>query len=267
MTDKKANVLKKYGGQITQAADRMTMEETDFKQGTPEFINHRDEKIRDIIRDSFGIIAKPSGKWQHDHGYFFNRRSEMGFIGDRGTNIVAGLFGRELFDLIYPGWWGGQGKVSQGLLTEKVNNKVYEPGSNFAKLISRPGWDNLADTRDSKTFTNTLEAPVHVQEHNLEGTWQQGTETRTTTQYVPHSTSHPIKTVVDPVTMQAAGVPTHGFGHLVKPNPFDPNTFYGFDGLINGGGQPIHPHLKPHPYTPPPHIPQMRDPTLRSLYA
>ena len=249
-------MLRKYGGQISQAAHQKTKEETNYAENSPEFNDYKHNQIRDIVRDSFGIIGKPSDKWTHDQSYFFNRRSEMGFTRDNGVNLVAGMFGRELFELIYPNWWGGQGKASHAPLTQKVNDKIYEPGTNFARYINRPGWNDSvpADTINQRTieFTQTAQNP-----ENLQSEYKQ---------IVPHSTRYPEKELIDPISMTVAGVPTGGFRPHVMQNTFNPNNYYGFDGLLNGGGHPVYPTYKPHEFQPPAHIPQVRDPTLRSLY-
>ena len=212
--------------------------------------------MREIVRDSFGVIGKPSDKWQHDHSIFFNRRSEMGFSGDKGHNLVAGLVGRELFELVYPQWWGGQGKVSQASLTQKVNNKTYEPGSNFACLIPHPSWYSNESKDVSQRQTLPIANEGQYGENNVQVSQ-------------PH---HQVfaghrKEKIDPVSMIAAGVRTEGSYYRNMARAFDPSTFYGVDGTINGGSEPVYPLYRDHPYTPPPHIPQARDPTLRSLYS
>lgn len=68
-----------------------------------------------------GIIAKPSDKWHSDTAYFFNRRSEMGFT-DPDTVLLRGLFGQALQAIIYPRWWGGNGKISEAPITDKVTS-------------------------------------------------------------------------------------------------------------------------------------------------
>lgn len=202
------------------------------------------------MRDGFGVIGKPSDKWYNDQSVFFNRRSEMGFSGDKGASIVAGMFGRELFDLIYPQWWGGQGKVSQPAPTEKVNNKMYEAGSNFAHLMTHPGMNTakIPEVASTSNYQSGQEQPVACVRQR------------------PVTSALLNKERLDPVSMRVAGIPTEGCYYRNVSRAFDPSTFYGLEGTINGGGEPVYPLYKDPEFTPPPHIPQARDPTLRSLY-
>lgn len=177
----------------------------------------------------------------------------MGFTRDRGQHIVAGMFGRELFDLIYPQWWGGQGLASQLSPTDKVNNKAYEPGSNFAALMQHP-----------------LSATRHYDEENLQSeVAKQGSVQNTEDLHMarrPVTSALLRKERIDPVSMKVAGVATAGYDYRNVVRNFDPYTYYGLEGTINGGGEPVYPIFKRHEFNPPAHIPQVRDPTLRSLY-
>lgn len=180
----------------------------------------------------------------------------MGFNKANGENIVAGMFGRELFELIYPNWWGGQGKISQTPTTQKVNEKDYEPGSNFATFINRPGW-HVPATPDILN-QRTMDFNQTAQSQDV----QQSGEKMTNY----HQSHRIVKETVDPVSMIVAGVPTGGLRPHLMHRAFDPDTFYGSNGLLNGGGEPVYPTYRPHHFQPPAHIPQVRDPTLRSLY-
>lgn len=54
-----------------------------------------------------------------------------------GNNLVS-IFGKALKDLyqvIYPGWWGGSGKQSEEEVTCKVNNLPFQVGSTAFKTI------------------------------------------------------------------------------------------------------------------------------------
>ena len=251
-----ANVVSKYGGQISEAAHQQTKKETRFEENSPEFISHKQDKIREIVRDSFGIISRPSDKWQMDGSYFFNRRSEMGFSNNKGHQMIAGMFGRELFELIYPNWWGGQGKSSEASPTEKVNNKPYESGSNFARMIPHPGWANSIYA-SAQNNVNTNQQQSQFQDYRDEVIQ---------TNIRPPTVHITIKHKIDPVILEAAGVPTQSMNYRIPHCPFDPSTYYSPQGVINGGGEPVYPTYKEHDFHPPAHIPQVRDPTLRSLY-
>jgi len=98
--------------------------------------------IREIIRGVLAYFPKPSDRWHQDPTYFFNRRSEMGFKKDNSAELLHGLFGAALYDLIYPKWWGGQGLSDPDRLPAKVTSKAYEPGTNCAAQLVRPDWHN-----------------------------------------------------------------------------------------------------------------------------
>lgn len=63
----------------------------------------------------------------------------MGFK-DTDAALLAGLFGQALYDVVYPKWWGGQGKASEMPVTAKVNEQIYRPGSNYAGGIRGSSW-------------------------------------------------------------------------------------------------------------------------------
>ena len=64
----------------------------------------------------------------------------MGFK-DPETAVLAGLFGEALYDVIYPKWWGGQGKSSEVPVTGKVNEVSFLPGANGAEFVPHATWD------------------------------------------------------------------------------------------------------------------------------
>ena len=45
----------------------------------------------------------------------------MGFT-DPDTVLLRGLFGQALQAIIYPRWWGGNGKISEQPITDKVTS-------------------------------------------------------------------------------------------------------------------------------------------------
>lgn len=65
----------------------------------------------------------------------------MGFK-ETDNPILAGLFGQALYDVIYPKWWGGQGKLSEEPITAKVNEQMYRRGSNPAGELAAPQWQS-----------------------------------------------------------------------------------------------------------------------------
>jgi hypothetical protein len=72
----------------------------------------------------------------------------MGF-SDTYTALLAGLFGQALYDVIYPKWWGGQGKLSEEPITAKVNEQVFRQGSNAIGDVAIPSWQrNYGATLD-----------------------------------------------------------------------------------------------------------------------
>jgi hypothetical protein len=50
------------------------------------------------------------------------------------------MFGQALYDVVYPKWWGGQGKASEEPVTAKVNEQVFRHGSNAIGAEAVPQW-------------------------------------------------------------------------------------------------------------------------------
>lgn len=75
----------------------------------------------------------------------------MGFK-DTDTALLAGLFGQALYDVVYPKWWGGQGKASEVPITAKVNEQMYRPGSNCAGGIRGSSWQRTMGAEIDSTI-------------------------------------------------------------------------------------------------------------------
>lgn len=74
----------------------------------------------------------------------------MGFKFENSAEMLYGLFGAALYDLIYPRWWGGQGLNDPDRIPAKVTSKAYEPGTNCAIQITRPDWHSYVGQNDQR---------------------------------------------------------------------------------------------------------------------
>jgi len=135
-------------------ADRQMQSLPPMVEGSPQHTQKKQTVIKDIFRRAMGILAKPSDKWHNDPSVFFNRRSEWGFK-DTETALLAGLFGQALYDIIYPRWWGGQGKLSEVKITDKVSNMPFLKGSNTAGLQACSPYD-FTSTGDYSSPSNKV---------------------------------------------------------------------------------------------------------------
>ena len=225
--------MEKHSGHILSQADKQTRAQTTYKQGTAQFRKHKSKVVKEMFDHTFGVLAKAPADWSKDPSYFFTRRTEQGFKKD-GSSVspeyLASIFGQELFDIVYPKWWGGQGKVSDKVLTEKPFNRAYEPGSNFADEIMLKHSLFRAENQNRNLPENQnshIKSKVKEEIHQEEAPAPQDR---------PHShnrTTLRNKPQIKPEELYPAGRVTVRPQNFNTARPFDTSSYYGKNSSFN----------------------------------
>lgn len=201
-----------------QHAEIQTAKKTRFAPGTAAFDEQKKLAVKQLLQDSFGILAKSPHSWARDQSYFFNRRSEQGF--GRGYNtspeFLATLFGSAYIDMIYPKWWGGQGRVSDTFAVQKVSEKQFEPGTNCAHEIF--------DKREFLKATRRQDSDEKVDRQLELRPADNLQETKRPAYHKPQ---------VDPGLLPVAGKASVAPRQMYTQRAFDPSSFYGENSGFN----------------------------------
>ena len=195
-----------------QHAEQQTAKQTRFAPGTAGFEAQKKLAVKKLLQDTFGILARAPHSWATDQSYFFTRRSEQGFGHGYNSSpeFLAALFGSAYIDMIYPKWWGGQGRVSDVATVEKVSEKKFEPGTNCAHEIY-----------SKRDFLQSTRQP---------GGEESGDPRREARQ--PEQPGKPGKPSSQPPRAEPGLLPVAGKAtvqpqHLRTQRAFDPSSFYG----------------------------------------